>query len=300
MNERVWMRDAALIVERLSLVLPSSARIALVREPVRQVQIVDVDLAVVLRAIPSDAGWVVSTWVSEHGLDAATTELALEVLATQPEALVERSSLSPADVLAAHSSTEIKPAALWSSFRRLMERARLTFDTSSLRARVPALTIDQSYVGLGKVQINGHWEGFPYEFRVQYGSAALKVMGSSDSSEPLWFAGMYFDKWDTRDEVDGLPTWDQIQSLFVVLAARIERAPFVYLFRRVSPSGDETPWESSGQSAEDAFENLLARVSRLKEQGYMAGHDSGAFYPEPLNRDRRRFPDVPPAFEVRP
>jgi len=298
MVDGVWTVEPALLVERVAPVLPVSADVALVKEPVRQVQIVDESLAVLLRARPDGDRWVLSTWVAEAGLDGPTTRLALEVLAANTDEVVSTASMGLSDVLSAHSSTVLKPVALWSYLRRVMEDARLHFDTAPLRAHIPLLRVDSAFIVPARVQVSGVWEGFPFDFRVQYGSASLKVSAARNAVEPLWFAGMYFDKWDALPD-SGVPSWPQVVALFTVLASRMERAPFIYLFKRVGPGEDEAPWESSGQSPEDAFENLLGRVSRLREQGYLAGADFGAFDPRPLNVDERRFPAVSPKFDVR-
>jgi hypothetical protein len=297
MVESLWTVEPALFVELIAPTLPASADVVLVKKPVRQVQIVDEKLAVLLRARPKGKRWVISAWVAEAGLDNVTTRLALEVSASNPNEVILESTMGLADVLAAHSSTELKPAALWSYMRRLMEQARLAFDSADLRAKIPMLTVDTAFIVPAKVELAGMWEGYPFDFRVQYGSASLKISADRNTLEPLWFAGMYFDKWDTLSE-DQLPSWTQIRSLFATLASRVERAPFIYLFRRVSPSDDEAPWESSGQSSQDAYHNLLARVSRLSDQGYLSGGEFGIFDPTPLNVDERRFPAETPKFEV--
>lgn len=297
MVESMWTVEPALLVERIAPVLPASADVVLLKKPVRQVQIVDASLAVLLRARPEGDRWILSAWVAEAGLDDPTTRLALEVLAANADEVVSTSSMGLAEVLSAHSSSELKPAALWSYMRRVMESARLFFDTAELRAHVPLLAVESAFVVPARVQLSGMWEGFPFDFRVQYGSASLKVSAARNAVEPLWFAGMYFDKWDALPD-SGVPSWSQIGDLFIVLAARVERAPFIYLFKRVSPSDDEAPWESSGQSPQDAYENLLGRVSRLREQGYLSGGEFGAFDPKPLNVDERSFPAVSPKFEV--
>lgn len=299
MADGMWTVEPALLVERIAPVLPASADVVLLRSPVRQVQVVDESLAVLLRATPEGDRWLLSTWVAEPGLDGVTTRLALEVLAANPDEIVIRTAMELPDVLRAHSSSELKPAALWSSLRRVMEDARLSFDTAGLRARVPLLEVESAFIVPGRVQLSGAWEGFPFDFRVQYGSASLKISSDRAALEPLWFAGMYFDKWDTLSD-SSIPSWAQIESLFTTLASRVERAPFIYLFRRIAPSDDEAPWESSGQSPQDAYENLLGRMSRLRDQGYLSGGESGIFDPKPLNVDERRFPVQAPTFEVYP
>lgn len=293
MSDPVWTLAPALLVERIATVLPASASIALVRTPVRQVQIIDTDLSVVVRAVPSGRRWKIRAWAAESHLDAVTAELALEVLASSPEPATLETLMSLDDVLRAHSSSALKPAALWSYLRRVMEQARLTFDTAGLRAQVPALTVSRAELDPWKVRVAGVWDGFAFELKIQYGSASLTV-GDSGSVEPLWFSGMYFELGEMA------PSWEQVTPVLVTLAQRIERAPFVYLFTRAKATVEETPWESSGRSAQDAFENLLTRVSRLREQGYLVGGEFGAFDPVPLNRDERRFPKTLPAFEVRP
>lgn len=299
MSDSVWTLEPALMVERIATVIPPQYEIAFVRSPRKQIQVIAPEMGVLLRGEPENNAWRVRAWVAEAGLEPVTAELALEVLAAQDDACVFESTMTQQDVLKAHSSSELKPAALWSYLRRTMEQARLAFDTKGLRAKIPALQPESAMVVPGRVQISGLWEGYRFEFRVQYGSASLTANDPHLASDPLWFAGMYFDKWDTPNG-ETVPSWDQIEPVFLTLARRLERAPFVYLFRRVSPSDDEAPWESSGQSAEDAFENLLARVSRLRDQGYLSGADNGIFYPQPLNEDIRRFPAVQPKFEVLP
>lgn len=299
MSRNVWTVEPALLVERIAPVLPVSANVVLIKSPVRQVQVVDENLAVLLRARPKGDRWLLSAWVAEPGLDGVTTRLALEVLAANPDEVALETHMGLREVLNAHSSSVLKPAALWSYMRRVMENARLVFDTAGLRRHIPLLEVASAFIVPSRVQVSGMWEGFPFDFRVQYGSASLKISADRNTLEPLWFSGMYFDKWDSLSDAS-VPSWAQIESLFVTLAARVERAPFIYLFRRILPSDDEAPWESSGQSPEDAYENLLSRMSRLRDQGYLIGGESNVFDPKPLNVDERQFPAQSPKFEVFP
>jgi hypothetical protein len=155
-----------------------------------------------------------------------------------------------------------------------------TTEFDSFEKLHPGLSI-QTFKGSSPIQSEGIFHTLPFVFHYYNKKATFKV-GEDPIGLPL-----YQSEVETKTNETSI-SLDDFFSFLDILIPRLEKAPFLYRFRkRRSPKNTNSEiYLSWGKTSKEAYDLLLVNEE----------HKSSNIDPTPLENDTRKFPKKDPVF----